>query len=226
MRSWHRFTGPAGWWIVLTALAVANAPMADTRADAPPAAVGRGPTALPLPSPTWEDHRSPVADDPDTTTGRDDSDTTGDGQQRDGPLSLRRGATGPLVTILSSLGLVLGLFLALVWVSRKTQHPAGGQTIPDEALRVLGRKPIPGGGSLALVRCGRSLLLLGISAGGMQRLAQIDDEAETRHLEALCSGSSSQSFRQTLDEMQREQPGDGFVGQGVEQPPPRRRLFN
>ena len=132
----------------------------------------------------------------------------------------------PLVTIGSSLALVLGLFGALVWVSKKAQRGGGsGRTIPDDVLRVLGQKNLGPLGSVSLVRCGRSVLVVSVSPSGIHPLATITDDEEVRHLEAACLGDSIASFKQTLGEMQREPAGRGFVGEGIEQPHPRKKLF-
>ncbi len=142
-----------------------------------------------------------------------------------------RGASGgnliaPLVTIGSSLAIVLGLFAALVWVTRKSQRggTASG-TIPDETLRVLGQKSLGNLGTVSLVRCGRSILVLSSSANGVQSLASITDEAEVRELEAACRGESQASFQQVLGEVAKEPSGRGFLGDGYQTTPSHRRLF-
>jgi flagellar protein FliO/FliZ len=141
-------------------------------------------------------------------------DTSGDSAK---PIS--RSSTAPLITVGSSLAIVLGLFAALVWVSRKTsKNNPTNRDVPDEVMKVLGKRTIGHGNSIALVRCGRSLLIVGIHSTGMQRLGEITSDEEVRHLEALCSGQSKASFNETLIEMQREPIKRGFVGEGIERP--------
>ncbi|HBJ34722.1 MAG TPA: hypothetical protein DDZ51_08155 [Planctomycetaceae bacterium] len=140
--------------------------------------------------------------------------------------SVRRSMATPLVTIASSLALVLGLFAALVWVSRKAQRGQGvARTVPDEVLRVLGRKHMGSLGTISIVRCGRTVMIVSQSASGIQSLATITDEAEVRHLEAACLGESSASFQATLGEIEREPAGRGFLGDGIAQPNARKKLF-
>ncbi len=140
--------------------------------------------------------------------------------------SSRRSMTTPLVTIASSLALVLGLFAALVWVSRKAQRGHGiSRPIPDEVLRVLGQKHLGALGTISIVRCGRTVMIVSQSATGIQSLATITDEAEVRHLEAVCLGESAASFQATLGEIEREPVGKGFLGDGIAQPHARKKLF-
>jgi flagellar biogenesis protein FliO len=140
--------------------------------------------------------------------------------------SPRRSVVTPLVTIASSLTLVLGLFAALVWVSRKAQRGRGSsRSIPDEVLRVLGKKHLGSLGTISIVRCGRTVMIVSQSAAGIQSLATITDEAEVRHLEAACLGESAASFQATLGEIEREPAGRGFLGDGIAQPNARKKLF-
>lgn len=130
-----------------------------------------------------------------------------------------RSSTAPLITVGSSLAIVLGLFAALVWVSRKaSKNSPNNREVSDDVMKLLGKRTIGPGNSIALVRCGRSLLIVGVHSGGMQRLGEITSDEEVRHLEALCSGQSKASFNETLSEMQREPIKRGFVGEDIERP--------
>lgn len=130
-----------------------------------------------------------------------------------------RSSTAPLVTVASSLAIVLGLFAALVWVSRRaSKNSTGNRELPEDALRVLGKKSLGASGSIAMIRCGRSILIVGVHSSGMQRLGEIEDEEEVRRLEAICSGQSKASFDETLAEMQREPIKRGFIGEDVQRP--------
>lgn len=150
------------------------------------------------------------------------------GQSAELPIgaSASRSVTTPLITITSSLALVLGLFAALVWVSKKAQKGRGiARPIPDEVLRVLGQKQLGSLGTLSIVRCGRTVMIVSQSAAGLHSLATITDEAEVRHLEAVCLGESAASFRAALGEVEREPVGPGFLGEGISQPNARKKLF-
>lgn len=151
---------------------------------------------------------------------------SGNATAADGVGKPARSVAIPLVTIGSSLALVLGLFGALVWVSKKAQRGVGSsRSIPDDVLRVLGQKNLGALGSVSLIRCGRSVLVVSVSQSGIHPLATITDDEEVRHLEAACQGDNMASFKETLGEMQREPAGRGFVGEGIEQPHPRKKLF-
>jgi flagellar protein FliO/FliZ len=130
-----------------------------------------------------------------------------------------RSSTAPLVTVVSSLAIVLGLFAALVWVSRRaSKNSSSNRELSEDALRILGKKSLGASGSIAMLRCGRSILIIGIHSSGMQRLGEIEDEDEVRRLEAICSGQSKASFDETLAEMQREPIKRGFIGEDIQRP--------
>lgn len=138
----------------------------------------------------------------------------------------RRSMAIPLVTITSSLALVLGLFAASVWVARKAQRSQRiSRPIPDEVLRVLGQKHLGSLGTISIVRCGRTVMIVSQSASGLHSLATITDEAEVRHLEAVCLGESASSFQAAMEEIEREPTGRGFLGDGISQPNARKKLF-
>ncbi len=174
----------------------------------------RGYAAISLQSPSQSGEPAPTGRALRPAPGSEDADGT------------RRSAAMPLVTIGSSLAVVLGLFAALVWVSKKSgvaAHRSG--TIPDEALRLLGQKSLGTAGSIALIRCGRRVLVVGLSAAGMQPLAEITDEEQVRNLETLCLGESPASFREVLGDLQLDPAAGGFVGEDFSKPPARRKLF-
>lgn len=137
-----------------------------------------------------------------------------------------RSAAMPLVTIGSSLAVVLGLFAALVWVSKKSGVAARGSgTLPDTALRLLGQKSLGTAGSIALVRCGRRVLVVGLSSAGMQPLGEITDAEEVRSLETLCLGEGPASFREVLGDVHVDMAASGLGGEEFNRTTLRRKLF-
>ena len=145
------------------------------------------------------------------------------------PTTSSKSSTAPLVTVGSSLAIVLGLFAAFVWVSRKaSKNGSSNREISDDAMRILGKKSLGASGSIALVRCGRSILIIGLHSTGMHRLGEISNDEEVRHLEALCNGKSKASFDETLAELQREPIKRGFIGEDIHQPQSatRNKLFS
>jgi flagellar biogenesis protein FliO len=86
---------------------------------------------------------------------------------------------------IGSLLFVLGLFLAAVWLIRRTSPRAYG-LLPIEAFEVLGRAPLANRQQAQLLRCGNKLLLIAASVGGAEPLTEITDPAEVERLTELC----------------------------------------
>lgn len=136
--------------------------------------------------------------------------------------------SGSLITVGSSLAVVLGLFAALVWVTRRfaaRSMPQGG--IPTEVMQALGSSPIDARTRLTLVRCGNRILILAQTATGVQPISEINDPNEVRQLTALCLSDSKKEFASTLQAIEKEQAAASYVD-GPSETPPRRspgRLF-
>lgn len=120
--------------------------------------------------------------------------------------------------VAGSLAIVLGLFVVIVWLSRRVS-PAGQAKLPGEVVELLGRSPLAARQQMQLVRLGSKLVLLNVTATGAEALAEVTDPAEVERLVALCRrgqpGSSSASFNQLLAEVGSEPAAPGFVGNGV-----------
>ena len=123
--------------------------------------------------------------------------------------------TNALGTVAGSLGAVLALFMIIVWCTRRFS-PAGTAVLPQEAVELLGRAPIPGRQQMQLIRIGNKLLLVAHSPVGMETLTEITDATEVEQLVSLCkrgqSGSASAAFRQALTQLASEPAPRGFVG--------------
>jgi flagellar biogenesis protein FliO len=123
--------------------------------------------------------------------------------------------TTALGTVVGSLAAVLGLFLVVVWCTRRFA-PAAAAVLPKEALELLGRAPLTARQQLQLVRIGNKLLLVAISQAGIETLTEISDQTEVEHLTGLCkrgqAGSASAAFRQALTQLAAEPAPRGFVG--------------
>lgn len=131
---------------------------------------------------------------------------------------------GPVVTVVSSLAIVLGLFCGFVWVSRKTGNVKGG-ALGSDVFTVLGKSQIDARHSTALLKCGHRVLLVSLSQAGVHTLAEFTDPAEVNDLIAGTTGKSKQAFAQTLRELA---PGtadvvDASTGQPTQE---RRGLFS
>jgi flagellar biogenesis protein FliO len=127
------------------------------------------------------------------------------------------GGLPSMVSIAGSTGLVLGIFLLLVWiVKRKT--PQSLTRLPNEAFEVLGRAPLSGRQQVHLLRCGNRLLLVSVTPGGAETLTEITDPIEVDRLAGLCRqsqpGSSSAAFKQVFEQLaSRRVPKDESTSQ-------------
>ena len=122
---------------------------------------------------------------------------------------------GALAAVAGSLSAVLGLFLVVVWCTRRFAT-AGAALLPKEAVELLGRAPLAARQQAQLVRIGNKLLLVAISPGGVEPLTEITEPTEVEHLTALCRrgqpGSLTAAFRQALTQLGSEPAPRGFVG--------------
>ncbi|MCE9526776.1 MAG: flagellar biosynthetic protein FliO [Planctomycetales bacterium] len=122
--------------------------------------------------------------------------------------------TSAITTVLGSLGIVLGLFVALVWFSRRFA-PAGTAALPKEAVELLGRTSLGGNQQMQLVRVGAKLLLVALSPQGARTLTEITSAAEVERLSELCRRqkpeSSTASFRTLVDQIGGERTSNTFV---------------
>ena len=134
----------------------------------------------------------------------------------------------PTITVISSLAVVLGLFAALVWGSRKFGNGAShSRALPKEVMQPLGSTSLDPRTRITMLRCGSRLLVIAQSAGSTQTLCEISDPDEVRRITAACQGNAQHDFASTLRSMEQEPLGRGYVGAEPEHDatPPRRRLF-
>ena len=129
-------------------------------------------------------------------------------------------AKSPLTTMVGSLGLVLALFFALVWVMRRAA-PASLRPMPTDVVEVLGRAPLPGKQQqMHLVRCGRKLLLLASSPSGFTTLTEITDAHEVERLASLCRGElprvGGATFQPSGSESTHDSFGRGYSEESID----------
>jgi flagellar biogenesis protein FliO len=98
---------------------------------------------------------------------------------------LGRAALPPGVPNAASLGLVVGLFVLVIWAVRRGA-PGATMPLPAEAVEVLGRATLAGRQQVHLVRCGHKLLLVCLTPTGAETLTEIWDPAEVEHLQNAC----------------------------------------
>ncbi len=147
---------------------------------------------------------------------------------RANPESSRSKMMAPLVTVASSLAIVLALFSALVWAGRKFGGRAtGSKPLPASALTPLGHVMLDPRTKLLLVKCGRRILVLSQTAGGITPITEVTHPDEVQELMASCSAEAREAFQRTLREVELE-PTRGYTGTPPEQAPAARqsrRLF-
>ena len=150
-----------------------------------------------------------------------------------GKSSGRLGGLASLVTVGGSLALVLGLFMIMAWILRRT-IPGTVQALPGEVVEVLGRAPLAGRQQVHLVRCGSKLILVSVTPEGAETLTEITDAEEVDRLAGLCRethpGSATSAFRHVFGQLARQRTDSEMVvdsgelnlsGMGIVQSAPR-----
>lgn len=126
------------------------------------------------------------------------------GPDADGATHGKLAATTSIASMIGSLALVLGLFLLVAWMLKRT-GPKGSAALPREAVEVLGRAPLAARQYVHLVRCGNKMLLLSVTPTGAETLTEITDPLEVDRLAGLCeqsrTGSASSAFRQVFEQL-------------------------
>jgi flagellar biogenesis protein FliO len=129
----------------------------------------------------------------------------------------KRRAPSSTLTVVSSLAIVIGIFLLLAWLTRRAA-PRAGQSLPSDVVQVLGRAPLAARNMMHLVRIGNKLLLVSLSNQGAATLTEITDPQEVERLSARCErtrpGSISSTFRNVLHQFGEERTRAGFLGDG------------
>ena len=132
------------------------------------------------------------------------------------PASRSRTSQGPaafkglpsMATVGGSLAVVLGIFLLAAYGMRRLA-PSAMTTLPRDAFEVLGRAPLAGRQQVHLLRCGRKLLLVSVTATGTETLTEVTDPLEVDRLLGLCEqvkpNSTTATFRQVFGQLNRDE---------------------
>ncbi len=132
----------------------------------------------------------------------------------------------PVLSVLGSLCLVLGVFFVFVVFMRRV-GPKHGRTLPKEAFENIGRFALNPKLQLNLLRLGNRLILVATTPDGtVETLSEIDHPDEVVQILGMCrkldpNGSSVQ-FQSVLDEFAREKTEGGFFGPDIASPSRRR----
>lgn len=107
----------------------------------------------------------------------------------------------PLVSVVGSLLIVLSAFFILVYLMKKVS-PKGVRNLPKDVFENLGRTQLTQKIQLNLLRLGNRLLLVSVTADGVQALTEVTEPDEVVPLLGLCrqldKNSSTEVFRQAL----------------------------
>ena len=122
----------------------------------------------------------------------------------DGERKTDTSAFGPIVTTVSSLTVVLGLFAGFVWLTRRYGNDVATTKSVSDVIQNLGSTAIDPRTQITLLRCGNRILVLAQTANGVQPLSEIDDPTEVERLTAQCLGHRELTFAET---MQSRDPG-------------------
>jgi flagellar biogenesis protein FliO len=131
--------------------------------------------------------------------------------------STRTPTTGrTMTTVVGGLAICLGVFFLFVWVTKR-HGPTGWAPLPKEVVESLGRAPLSGRQQLQLLRVGRKLVLLNVTATTVKTLTEITDPLEVERLVGLCHqtapNSVTASFRDVLAHYESEPAAPGFLGE-------------
>ena len=102
------------------------------------------------------------------------------------------GGNGQFKKVFGSLALVIGGYLAFVFLLRKL-NPSAHRGIPSEVIEVIGNAPFGPRKNLQLVRLGSKLLLLMSSPEGTHPVGEITDKEEVDYLISLCNGRGTRA---------------------------------
>jgi len=121
----------------------------------------------------------------------------------------------PLFTAISSLSVVIGLFLMIAYVAKR-KMPKSRSGLSSEVIELLGRVSLVPRQDMQLVRVGKKLLLLCVTATGAETLTEITDPDEVERLTTAAqqgrSGSVTATFRDVLKQLGGEAAPKGFWG--------------
>jgi flagellar biogenesis protein FliO len=123
-------------------------------------------------------------------------------------------------TMVSALAIAIGAFLLCAWLLKRGGRGAA-QTLPPEAVGVLGRVMLDPRQFAQLLRVGNKLVLISLTPSGAETLTEVTDPVEVDRLVGLCQQSSPHSttkaFEQVFQQLSREPAPSGFLGGALPQ---------
>lgn len=112
---------------------------------------------------------------------------------------------GTLLSVFSSLSVVVGLFLGLAWVLRRS-GVGGNQSLPNEVLQVLGRTNVGPKHQMLLIQFGPKLVLASLHQGEMRVLSEVSEPAQVQSMLSECGALQQES----LGHSDTSQPASGL----------------
>ncbi len=92
--------------------------------------------------------------------------------------------------------------------------------MPSDVFEVLGRAPLAGRQQAQIVRFGDKLILLAVSATGVDSIGEVDTPEEVDRIVSACQSqrgdSISNSFQQVLSQFAREPAPNSFLGEDAD----------
>lgn len=114
----------------------------------------------------------------------------------------------------AGLAVVVGLFLVCAVLVKHSRGKANS-VLPQEAVATLGRISLTAKHTAHLLQVGSKLVLVAISAEGIQKITEVTEPSEVDRLLGICMKSHKQSttaeFQRVLQELSQE-PARGFLG--------------
>jgi len=101
-----------------------------------------------------------------------------------------------LVTTITALVLVIGLFLLCAWALRRGGRQASGM-LPADVVSVLGSTSLGGRRLAQLLRVGNKLVLVSVTPSGTEPLVEVTDPIEVERLLGLCLQGGTHSLART-----------------------------
>ncbi|MEQ1906288.1 MAG: hypothetical protein ABL888_19045 [Pirellulaceae bacterium] len=87
----------------------------------------------------------------------------------------------------ASLAIVVGGYLAFLWLVRVVNPTQARRQLPHEVVNVIGKTRFSAHQELQLVRLGSKLLLLLVGTDGTKSIGEVTDPVEVDHLVSLCN---------------------------------------
>ena len=123
-------------------------------------------------------------------------------------------AAAPVVTVVSSLAVVLGLFVLVALIWKKGVAGRQGGTLPAEMIEVLGGRAIDAKTRLTMVRIGGKIVVATGTPGAWTPLTEFDDPETVTRLVAIAKGQSRGDFADVMTSFEGDRPGPGFAEPG------------